>query len=73
MIDIPGIRVEEAMTKKPVIVSPDESVLNLAKTMNKKDIGSMVVSQKEKLKGIITSEDLVKRVLIPNKDQICSY
>jgi len=62
------ITVEDAMTKKVVKAGPDDDVISIAKKMRKKDIGSMLVCDKGKLIGLITSEDLVKRILIPNKD-----
>jgi CBS domain-containing protein len=62
------ITVEDAMTKKIISVSPNESVISVAKKMNEKDIGSMLVCDKNKVMGLITSEDVVKRVVVPNKD-----
>lgn len=62
------ITVEDAMTKKLVKVDPDDSVMDVAKKMYEKDIGSMLVCQNKKLIGLITSEDLVKRVIVPGKD-----
>lgn len=62
------ITVEDAMTKKIISVSPSESVINVAKKMNEKDIGSMLVCDKNKIVGLITSEDIVKRVIVLNKD-----
>ncbi len=62
------ITVEDAMTKKLVKVCPDDSVIDVAKKMYEKDIGSMLVCDDKKLIGLITSEDLVKRIIVPNKD-----
>lgn len=62
------IKVEETMTKNLIKVGINESVIKLAKIMEEKDIGSMIVCDKGKLKGLITSEDLIKRVLIPDKN-----
>lgn len=62
------ITVEDAMTKKLVKVSPVDSVIDVAKKMYEKDIGSMLVCDDKKLMGLITSEDLVKRIIVPNKD-----
>lgn len=62
------VRVEDAMTKKVITVTPDEKVIEVAKKMKERDIGSMLVCDGGKLVGLITSEDLVKRVIIPNKD-----
>ncbi len=64
------ITVDDAMTKKIVNVSPDDSVINVAKKMYEKDIGSMLVCDKKALIGLITSEDLVKRVIVPKKDAV---
>jgi len=62
------ISVEDAMTRNIIKTDVNETVINIAKKMNEKDIGSMLVCDKDKLVGLITSEDLVKRVIIPNKD-----
>ena len=62
------ITVRDAMTKDLITVQPDENVIELAKKMRDNDIGSMIVCEDNKLVGLITSEDLIKRVLIPNKD-----
>jgi len=63
-----GIVVDEAMTKKPITASTDEIVMNIAETMKKNDIGSMLIVDGEKLVGIITSEDLIKRIILPKRD-----
>ena len=65
---MPEISVEDAMTKDVVYTTPDEKIIELAKKMREKDIGSMVICDKNKLVGLITSEDLIKRIIIPNKD-----
>ncbi|UCG95760.1 MAG: CBS domain-containing protein [archaeon] len=62
------ITVEDAMTKNIVKVDPDESIINVANKMKEKDIGSMLVCKNKKLVGLITSEDLVKRIIVPTKD-----
>ncbi len=62
------IKVEDAMTKKIIKVDPNENVMNVARKMKEKDIGSMLVCDENKLIGLITSEDLVKRIIVLNKD-----
>ena len=62
------ITVEDAMTRNAVTVLPTESVINVAKKMKERDIGSMLVCDNKRLKGLITSEDLVKRIIVPEKD-----
>lgn len=55
-----GIKVIEAMTKRPVIVGPNISLIDAAKKMLKKDVGSLIIKEKGKLVGIITEKDLIK-------------
>lgn len=64
------ITVDDAMTKKIVNVGPEDSIIDVAKKMYEKDIGSMMVCDKKALIGLITSEDLVKRVIVPKKDAV---
>ena len=63
-----GIIVDEAMTKKPIVASVDDIVMDIAKTMKKYDIGSIPVVENGKLVGLITSEDLIKRIILQKKD-----
>jgi len=60
--------VDDAMTKKPITCGKDEKITKVAKEMEKNDIGSMIVADKDTLIGLITSEDLIKRVIIQKKD-----
>ena len=62
------IKVEDAMTKKVIKVKPNDKVIYAAKKMKERDIGSMLVCDGNKVLGLITSEDLVKRVIITNKN-----
>lgn len=63
-----GITVDEAMTSELLTARPKDKVIDIAKKMVKNDIGSMIISTNGKLLGLITSEDLVKRVIIGKKD-----
>ncbi len=60
------IAVAEAMTKKPVVISPDKTLADAGSLMLKEEVGSLVVVEKGKLAGIITEKDLV-RELAKNK------
>jgi len=55
-----GIRVIEAMTKKPLVVNPNSSLRDTAKLMLKEDVGGVIVKESGKAVGILTEQDLVK-------------
>jgi signal-transduction protein with cAMP-binding, CBS, and nucleotidyltransferase domain len=63
-----GVKVMDAMTKAPVIVSPNESLLDCANKMTKSDIGSLIVAEDGILLGILTEKDFVKKVVARNLD-----
>ena len=57
-----GIRVIEAMTKRPVVVRPNTYLVDAAKKMLEEDVGSLMVKEGDKPVGIITEKDLIKIV-----------
>ncbi|MBS3143396.1 CBS domain-containing protein [Candidatus Woesearchaeota archaeon] len=57
-----GVSVMDAMTKKPVSVSPDENITNCTKIMLDKHVGSLLVKENEKLLGFLTERDLVRMI-----------
>lgn len=63
-----GVKVSDAMTKKPIVVKPDISVKKCAKLMAKKDVGSLVVKEDNRLLGIVTVEDFTYGVVAKDKD-----
>lgn len=63
MIMDTGIKVAEAMTQNPIFVDPDYSVIDCAKIMKEKAVGSLIVKKGEALLGIITERDLVIKVI----------
>lgn len=60
-----GFKVCDAMTMKPITVSPDLSIQECAKIMNEYHIGAVIVHSKE-LNGIITEQDIVRKSVILN-------
>lgn len=54
-----GIKVGDIMTRDPVHVTPNSSIIDCAKKMVKNRIGSLLVKEKEKLKGILTERDII--------------
>jgi len=57
------IRIEKLMVKRVTTVDVDDSVLDATKIMNSHNIGCLVVLEKDRVAGILTERDLLKRVL----------
>lgn len=67
---ITGVKVIDAMTRNPVVIEQDESLLYCTKKMLKENIGSVLIKNKDELVGIITEKDIVRATaknLDPNK------
>ena len=58
-----GIKVYEAMTKNPVIISPDVELPVCARKMLSNNVGALLVKHKNKLVGIITEKDIVEQAV----------
>lgn len=59
------VLVRDVMSKNVKVVRPDSSVKEVVATMNKFDIGSIVVVQGERPVGIITERDILRRIVEP--------
>ncbi|MEM3536581.1 MAG: CBS domain-containing protein [Candidatus Bathyarchaeia archaeon] len=59
------VLVRDVMSKDIRVVRPDTSVKEVVATMNKFDIGSIVVVQGERPVGIITERDILRRLVEP--------
>jgi CBS domain-containing protein len=57
-----GIKVGDVMTKKLVTVKPETPISECAKIMIDKRIGSILVGEKQMLKGIATEGDIITAV-----------
>jgi len=57
------MKVSEAMVKNPVTVSPDTTVEQAALIMRDQKIGSLLVTEKGQLVGIITQTDIFEALL----------
>ena len=57
-----GIKVIDAMTKKPVSVTQDDTIRNCTQLMLNKHVGSLLVKEGEKLLGFLTERDLVRMI-----------
>lgn len=63
-----NLKVKDIMSKNVIFLSKDKSVFDAIKLMAEKSISTIIVEEKNKLLGIITERDLVKKILYKNKD-----
>ena len=59
------VLVRDVMSKNVRVVRPDTLVKEVVATMNKLDIGSIVVVQSSRPVGIITERDILRRIVEP--------
>jgi len=59
------VLVRDVMTKNPKVVRRDTSVQEVVATMNKFDVSSVIVVQKERPVGIITHKDIISKIVQP--------
>ncbi len=64
------IRVSEVMTPNIISVEPSVSVVDVAEMMDKYGIGSVLVRANEKIVGIITERDIIKRCVAKIRDRL---
>jgi signal-transduction protein with cAMP-binding, CBS, and nucleotidyltransferase domain len=55
-----GVKIADAMSQSPKNISEDASILDCAKVMLEKRVGSLLVINEEMLEGIITEKDVVR-------------
>lgn len=58
-----GYRVADAMTVNPVMLSKDISLQKCAKLMEKKHVGAVLVGDKENIEGLLTEQDIVRKII----------
>lgn len=59
------VLVRDVMSKDVKVVRPDTLVKEVVATMNKFEIGSIIVVQSDRPVGIITERDILKRIVEP--------
>jgi len=59
------VLVRDVMSKEVKMVRPDSSVREVVATMNKFDIGSIIVVQGGRPVGLITERDILRRIVEP--------
>ena len=58
-----GYKVYDCMTTKPVSVSSDATLVQCAKVMSKNHVGALVVKDNHQSKGLITEQDIVRKLI----------
>jgi CBS domain-containing protein len=60
--------VSDIMTSAPVTVEPQTSVTTVARLMRDQDLGAVIVTDGDELRGLVTDRDLVVRSLAEGGD-----
>jgi len=68
--DLLPLKVRDVMVREVITVDEDSSVKEAIDIMNEFQIGSLIVLEKGKAKGIVTERDFLRRVLAEAKDVI---
>ncbi len=58
-----GYKVGDAMTTNPVILSKDTPLQKCAQIMEKRHVGAVLVGDKDNIEGLITEQDIVRKVI----------
>lgn len=61
-------RIRDLMTSNPLIVDAGDSIVDAARAMRDNDIGSVVVHDGERVRGILTDRDIVVRAIADGAD-----
>ena len=64
------ISVKDAMTIHPITLDVKKSLKDCAKLMARHRIGGVLIVEKEKLVGIVTEQDIVRKLVAKGKDTL---
>lgn len=62
------MQIREVMTPEVTTVRPDSTLIEVAKIMREEDIGSVPVTDNERLLGMVTDRDIVVRAIVEGHD-----
>ena len=57
-----GIKVGDVMTRSFISVKPSTEVVECAKEIINKNVGSLIVKENQKLRGVLTEGDIIKAI-----------
>jgi CBS domain-containing protein len=60
--------IREVMTKDPVCMPADTTVLDAARTMRDRDIGDVIMLEGNRIAGIVTDRDIVVRAMAEGRN-----
>lgn len=63
-----NLKVKDIMSKKVIFLTKEKSVYDAIKLMAENSISTIIVEENDRLVGILTERDLVKKVLYKEKD-----
>ncbi len=58
-----GYVVADAMTREPVTISPNKTLRDAAKLMAKEHVGALLIKEEDKIVGIISEQDIVRKAV----------
>jgi CBS domain-containing protein len=64
-----GVKVGDAMTQQPIMVSPGSSLQTCAKLMEKHKISAVLVKDKKEM-GILTDKDIVRKMVATGRNPL---
>ncbi len=62
-----GYKVCDAMTEKPIALTPDDSIQQCAKVMKEQHVGAILIKKGTKLVGLVTEQDIVRKAIAEGK------
>ena len=65
-----GIKVGDLMTRNFIHVVPETDLKTCARTMVKKRVGSLIIKDEDKLKGILTEKDIIWAIVKKSKKDL---
>ncbi len=65
-----GVKAGDIMTRNFISVPPDTSILDCAKKMVKKRVGSLILEENNQLKGILTEGDIIWAMTKKSKKEL---
>lgn len=63
-----GQKITEIMTDNPTTLSPDASIAEAARAMRDADAGAILMTEGDKLRGIVTDRDIAIRAVADGRD-----
>ncbi|CAG0996138.1 Hypoxic response protein 1 [Flavobacteriales bacterium] len=62
------MKVSERMTKNPITVNPSATAKDVAEKMEKENVGTVLVTDGGRLKGIVIDRQIITKVIAAGKD-----